>query len=329
MQPGDSNYHLFADLPIHLYPKNSDRFKAGHEPQAEFLEACYVMLKDAVPVGRFAFYENPDLLYEAQSAACIGSYECIDEEEVSSELLGRAIALARAKNYRFLIGPMEGSTWNSYRFSLNNDAPNFFMEPYHHLYYNQQFQAAGFKVVASYFSSLVQDIPSSETRLQNLKLRFEGLGARFRPMNPQRFEQDLEAIARLSLDGFAENFLYTPISVEDFVKRYSKLKDFLDPSLVYLAEDEAGALQAFIFGLKDYFDPKGESLIIKSMARKRNTPFKGVGRYLALKLMMEAKNQAYQKVIHALMIEENASRQISKKTNGKPYKAYQLYGLPL
>jgi L-amino acid N-acyltransferase YncA len=305
------------------------RFKLGNDPVSTYLEACYLLLDGDEPIGRLAFYENPGLIYENEGAACIGSYECIEDLEASDYLISCARKLAQGKGYAWLIGPMEGSTWNNYRFSKDNQHRNFFMEPYHHTYYNQQFLNAGFEEIADYYSNRDQTLDYDREELDNFERYCLDMGAVFRKLNMNDLKKDLTKIAQFSLDGFANNFLYTPIAVEAFVEKYEKLKHLFNPDLVWIVEDLKGEMQAFVFAIKDYMDPLNETVIVKSMVRRRSSPLRGIGSYLAGKIVQIAKDTGYKKVVHALMIRDNASMQISKKFTGDAYKSYALYGLKL
>ncbi len=325
--PGKSLYHLFEQLAHDLYLKGSARFKLGHDPVDAYLEGCYTLLKQGKPVGRFAFYENPSLEYQGQAAACIGSYECIPDQEASNILLKKAKDLAAQKKYQWLIGPMEGSTTNPYRFSQNNQSANFFMEPYHHIYYNKQFQNAGFQSIAEYFSNQTHSLQYSSSKTEALERDFIQKGATFRNINLMDLEVDLRKIATLSQEAFANNFLYTPIQVEEFISKYKKHSPLFDPRLIWIVEDQQKEIQAFLFAIKDYCDPNQETLIIKSMARKKNACFKGIGSILSKKVYQAAKELGYKKVIHAFIYQDNNSLALSKKFAGSPYKSYALYGL--
>ncbi len=325
--PGKSLYHLFDQLSHDLYLKGSSRFKLGHDPVVSHLEGCYTLLRHGKPVGRFAFYENPSLEYQGQAAACIGSYECIPDQKTSHLLLEKAKELAAQKKYQWLIGPMEGSTTHPYRFSQNNQSPNFFMEPYHHIYYNKQFQKAGFQSIAEYCSNQTSSFQYSQEAADQLEQNFIENGATFRNLNLKDLDSDLRKIAVLSQSAFADNFLYTPIQIEDFVTKYKKHSPLFDPRLIWIVEDQQQEMQAFLFAIKDYCDPKQETLIIKSMARKKTSSFKGIGSVLSAKAYQTAKALNYKKVIHAFIYQDNNSLSISKNFSGSPYKSYALYGL--
>ncbi len=330
---GAPDYGLFAELPKVLYPENSSRFLMGHDPVEPFLEGLYVLLKNGNPCGRFAFYENPKLNYKGTPAACIGSYECANDSTISSALLDYAKNITTQKGYKYLIGPMEGSTWNNHRFSSNNDHPNFFMEPYHHKYYNKHFEDAGFSVISDYFSNLDQELNVDIDQLNKFEKIYLEKGASFRNLNTNDLESEFQKLAEFSLEAFSENFLFTPVSVSDFVTKYKAIAAYIDPKLVWIVENKSGEIEAFIFSVPDHFEATKppSTLIIKSMARKKESSFRGIGSYLAGKTIQLAKDLGYTKVVHAFMIKDNASRAISDKyaTDGGFYKNYALYGIAL
>ena len=327
--PNEKDYAIFESIPKLLYKTNSQRFTLGHEPVNTHLEGCYVLLKNTIPVGRFAFYENPNLTYHNQPASCIGSYECLDDLDCSNYLLSHAKNLAKKKNYNWLIGPMDGSTWNGYRFSSHHETKNFFMEPYHHLYYTKQFTNVGFEVISKYVSNLATDLAFDPELLKKSAEEYRSQGAVIRNLRMDDFDNEMRKLAQCSIDWFENNFLYTPISVDEFVCKYTKLKPIFDPRLVWIIENKNGEINAFLFAIKDYWDPSNQTLIIKSLARKHNSPFKKIGAFLSGLLNQTATQLGYTKVIHAMMISENASLDISNKRSATSHKSYQLYGMKL
>jgi len=327
--PKDADFHLFTGVLDAVYSKDSPRFVMGFEPVLVHLEACYVLLENSKPIGRFAFYENSDLKYHNKTTASIGSYECIADDDASNVLLLYAKNLAKQKKYEFLIGPMEGSTWSNYRFSNSNEYPNFFMEPFHEINYNTHFTNNGFKTIAKYISNIDETLFVETEKLSKFEKYFTEKGAFFRRINLENLESDLSKIGNLSNQAFSSNFLFTPIAVPNFVNKYKAIAHLFNPDLTWLVENEVGELQAFIFAIKDYNDTSGETLIIKSMARLQTSNYKGIGSYLAAKVIQIAKEKGYKRMIHAFMIEDNNSVEVSEKYKIKTFKKYTLYGQEL
>lgn len=328
-RPGEYQYSLFNEFPKNIYSDGSQRFTLGNDPADSLLEGCYVLQQGGTVVGRFAFYENPQLIYNEEKVCTIGSFECINDPQVSSHLLSHAIYLAKSKGYTFVIGPMEGSTWNNYRFSDHNEHPNFFMEPYHHDYYPELFKKFGFKPISNYISNLDTDLKFEEDKISKFEQLYKQKGARFRNLDLSNLEMELLKIARFNNDAFSKNFLFTPITEDEFVAKYLPYRKFLNPELIWIVEDEKDEIQALSFSIKDYLNTTNNSLIIKSLARRSNSPYRGIGSYLVHKTYQLAKEQGYQSIVHALMINDNASVSLSQKYDGTDYKSYSLYGYKL
>lgn len=328
-KPEEDFYQLFEQVPHLLYPKDSQRFQLGNDPVNDYLVTCFVLLDNGTPVGRFVFYENPYLEYENKKTACIGSYECINDTKASKFLLRHGFEFAKGKGYSYLIGPMEGSTWNNYRFSLDNSFPNFFMEPYHPVYYNEQFQASGFVEIAHYLSNIDEDIHFDSALIEEFETNLKKEGVVLRGLNMDKLEEDLHKIAQFCNDNFSDNFLFTPIDNQRFVEKYMKLAKLFDPRLVFIVEDKNGDMEGLSFSIADFNDPEKKTNIVKSLVRKKDTNFKGIGAYLGAKTLQLTVNAGFSKIIHAFMIETNRSVKISEHYHVKKYKSYALYGKEL
>jgi L-amino acid N-acyltransferase YncA len=324
--PGEAAFEMFESLPKSLYPEGSWRERTGHEVATKHLKSCYVMLRNGSPVARFALYLNPDLKYEGMTTACIGSFETDSDVDGAQALIAVAKSCARNLGVEYLIGPMEGSTWNSHRFSAHNDAAPFFMEPYHHEHYNQAFEGAAFDVIGNYVSNLNETLQYDAPALAEYESKLAEKGGRVSPLNKDNFEQDIRRIGALSIEAFKDNFLYTAITVDEFAEKYLPLKNYMIPELVWMIENTDGEIQAIMFGVQDYFDTSGKTFIIKSLARKKDTPFRGAGSYLVDKVTQAAIELGFTRVIHAMIFEENVSKKMSQNYAGREYKRYRLYG---
>jgi len=325
--PGEKDFDLFQNLQNEIYSgKNINTGK--NNPVSLHLSACFVLLTGGIPKARFAYYRNPDLRYEGKSACTIGSYECVDDEIISKEILNFAKNIAKKDGYEFLIGPMEGSTWENYRFSLHNVIENFFMEPYNFQYYNNQFLRNGFSEIAGYFSNIDRKPEFDELQISEYEKLLKSENACVRNLNLNDFENELFKIGKFCIEAFKDNFLYTPISPEYFVSKYIKFKNYFVPELVEIVEKD-NEIHGFNFVIPNYNDPQKKSIICKSIARRFDSPFKGLGNYFAWKMNKTALKTGYSEVIHAFILSTNASRQLSGRFNGGAYKEYKLYGVSL
>jgi len=292
------------------------------------LISCWVLMDDEkkVPIGRFAFYINPELNYEDKKIGAVGKYACIDDNEAAKALFGQVEKIARESDCNMVIGPFDGSTWNDYRLNTKQKSDSFFLEPNYPTYYNTHFQQAGFAVLATYYSQATEVLSRNEDALNAQQQKYESAGAIFRQIDLGNYKEELEKIAHFSNKAFKENFLFSPIAIESFVEKYLMIKPIIDPTFVYLVNNQEGDLWALCFAIKNLNDPTGKTLIIKTLARTKDAPLKGIAYFLGAKTGAEAAKKGYTKVIHALMRSDNASRDASKRIDGEVISEYVLYG---
>jgi len=326
--PGDSDFHLFENLPKRLYPADSIRHRQQDTVSDDFLTACYVAVENGEAQARVALYGNPALTYKGRHAFSIGNYECVDDPGIASALLEH-VAQELAQPGAVLIGPMNGSTWENYRFSLDHNAPNFFLEPYHHLYYNDHFLAAGFAPVSHYSSNLDTRLSFDFTDVLQREEELLERGMIIRGIDVNNFENELQKLYGFISGSFAGNFLYTPADREAFSKKYRQAAAIIRPEYVLIAEDGKGEVTGFIFCYDDLFNTAEKSLVIKTLARKQSDEWKGLGQILANRVIRLAKARGYASIIHAFMISEGVSTFASQKFLGGNYKNYVLYGKTL
>lgn len=324
--PGDKIFHLFEDLPNEIYPADSVRFKHSETISGQFLQSCFILISENKVQARASLYNNPYLSYQNKKTFCIGNYESVNTENISYQFISYFFAEAKKNGAEYLIGPMNGSTWDNYRFSIHHNYPNFFLEPYHHLYYNDHFLHAGFTVIAKYFSSidtsLKYDNPDVIARENELK----NSGVTFRNICLTEYKTELERLYEFNSIAFKKNFLYSPLGKDEFFKKYANTKNVIDPDFVILAEDENKKLIGYFFCQHDFLNIKEKSLIIKTIARHPDKKWSGLGHVIGNMIYRKAVEKKYKSVIHAFMYEDGTSTTISKYFSGNIYKDYVLFG---
>jgi hypothetical protein len=249
--------------------------------------------------------------------AALGAFTC-ETGEAGAALLEVTMARLAAEGFGAVLGPMNGDTWASYRLVVDSDgAPPFLMEPHNPVFYPSAFEATGFAIVSRYFSA---------ERAVDARHPGRALppGHVFKPFGKSVGE--LEHIHALSLVAFAQNAFYAPITAERFIASYTPFLDKVDPDLVLLAEDEAGALKGFLFAVPNYAEGAAPgSVILKTYASLT----KGLGSALAAEFHRRAAVKGYRRVIHALMHEDNLSAMHSGNLGARVFRRYALWGKTL
>jgi hypothetical protein len=251
--------------------------------------------------------------------AALGAFSC-ETPEAGARVIDTAVAQLRGEGFGAVLGPMDGDTWGKHRLVVDSDGrPPFLMEPENPPYYPRAFDLAGFEVVSRYVSAERDaDVAPSETR--------PPAGLTLRNLNMANAEDDLRAIHALSLEAFKDNHFYVPISEETFLESYRPVLKFVDPELVFLAEDVTGDAKAFLFAIPDYNEGrKPKTVILKTYASRA----KGGGSMLANAFHEIARRKGYSRIIHALMHESNLSATHSDNAGGHVFRRYALWGRKL
>jgi len=327
--PGDNRFYLFENLPKQLYSAEALHQKHTEDFNIPFIHGYYVLSDNGEPKARAVLYENPGLFYQGKKAIAIGNYESVEDERISNKFLKYFIKEAQKLNANFLIGPLNGSTWNNYRFSLHNDYDNFLLELYHPVYYNQQFLSVGFKTIAHYTSKINTDLFCDHKEVLMKESKLLNAGVTIRNIDLANFNEELQNLYPFICVAFKDNFLFSSISMETFLEKYKKMASLINPGFVLIAEDEQSNIVGFIFCYDDLLNKKEKSLIIKTLARTQSKQWSGLGSVLANRIISLAKKQDYQSIIHAFMKDDGNSSEASKKFFGNIYKEYALYGLQL
>lgn len=261
----------------------------------------------------------------------VGGFHASDAAAAAAVLEASAGRLARA-GCSLAVGPMDGTTWRSYRFvSEAGSEPPFLFEPVHPPDWPAWWRAAGFTALASYTSTLARDLATRDPRVPALAGRLERAGVRLRPLDLSRIDAELGAIHDVSVEAFRDNFLYTPLSRESFLAQYRAVIPHVRPELVLLAE-QAGRVVGYVFMFPDLLEAKRgarvTTAIVKTLAVRPGRAFAGLGAWLLDRAHAEAHRLGFSRAVHAMMHEANVSRNLSART-AVILRRYLLLARPL
>ena len=212
--------------------------------------------------------------------AAIGAFEASDPAAANT-LLEKACARIRREGGRLAVGPINGTTWQSYRLvTERGDRPPFVMEPTHPDFYLAAWERAGFRPLAEFHSARMPPQTEGDPRIERVESRLGTLGVRIRNIDTDSFEEDLARIHEVSLVSFSGNFLYTPIPLEGFLDLYRPHRSKIRPEFIWIAE-QAGRGVGFCFCLPDLNQAaRGEpidTLVVKTLATLPDRAYAGLG----------------------------------------------------
>jgi GNAT superfamily N-acetyltransferase len=316
---------VFKSIPLSLYSPGTS---IASDVNKDYLKECLVVLESDKPIARLAIYFNEFILIDNEKTALIGNYECIDDDVVAAFILEEAFRIIRNSGIHRVLGPMNGSTWDHYRFKSSDNLP-FLSEAQNNPWYIRQFESAGFQKCAHYFSALDRrmesDRPSWIEREQELKQ----LGMSIRGMRLEHLEEELRSIYQFNLIAFTKNEFYTPISDDRFLEKYLPLKALIQPDLVRIAENSSGEMIGYIFCFLNLLNRDEKQLIIKTIARHPDKEWRGLGQAMASEVIRFAKSIGCSSIIHAYMFDDGTSAPVSANNNGENWAQYVLFAKTL
>jgi GNAT superfamily N-acetyltransferase len=287
------------------------------------------------PNGRVSAYcslwwkQTPQ--YSRGIVGAIGHYASVDDEAAAA-LLKEAVTRLQENGCTLVVGPMDGNTWRSYRFVTDSGVgqspePPFFLEPSNPPEWPRQFEQEGFAKLAGYYSALNSDLARPDERIEPMAARLESAGVRIRSALNSDLKEQLRRIYKVSRVAFTRNFLYTELAKEGFVAQYTGLLDRIRPELLLLAE-VGKDLVGYIFAIPDLAQAaRGcaiDTFLIKTVAILPEPALRGLGGLLVSRAQQAGHRLGFRRCIHALMHEDNVSRNISNHY-AETMRRYTLY----
>jgi hypothetical protein len=261
------------------------------------------------------YLDGPD--WDGVPAATIGNVSFRDPE-AGAVLLAEAIQTLRAAGRDRVLGPMDGTTWQRYRFVSETDgSPAFLLEPTNRPEEPAIFAAAGFAPVARYFSArmaLAEANPAPPPPTDAFDIEtWDGT-------DPDGLFREVFA---LSVASFARNAFFTPITEPEFLALYRPVVPLMVRDLIFLARRPDRSLAGYLFAIPNYAEgPKPASVILKTYASLE----RGAGRHLLYACHAAARTLGYQTIIHALIHDDNVSADRSHREGARIFRRYALLG---
>jgi GNAT superfamily N-acetyltransferase len=279
--------------------------------------------RGAAVVGSASLWHRSTPSHRGGSTALLGSIEALDATALSA-MIEAAAGVAAAIGARTLLGPIDGSTWRSYRTVVaSNGSPPFRMEPNTPAWWPDAFARAGCTPDLEYRSE-VDTVPPTRREVEAIAELEAGHlrdGIVVRTIDRVAKDAALEALHTLSMIGFAENPLFTPLDRSSFDAAYAPLLDRVPPPLALVAFEgestDAAHAVGFMFG---FLEPNWPShggppaVVLKTIAVRPEFRGLRLGRLLLERCRLAGWTLGARSTIYALMHEANRSTQMTTPT---------------
>lgn len=187
-------------------------------------------------------------IYPGDETAYFGFFESDDELGACQCLLDRACKLAKEKDCKKIIGPVDASFWIRYRFKSNHFESSYTGEPYNKPYYTQLWAQCGFQISEEYFSNRYQKVQKGYENEQFQKRLQAKLSEGYEIKSPTKhiFDKTLVEVYDLLIELYRSFPAYKYVTREEFVQLYGYLKHILRYNMVKMAYDHGKAVGFFI-----------------------------------------------------------------------------------
>ena len=286
-----------------------------------------------IVIGSLHLWHNrPD--YNGRKTSYIGNVNIHEKYRKDEEqLFNKIFEELKKEGIETIIGPLNGTTWNTYRYVTEKGSRRqFLLEPWNEDYSVSLFEKLGFKPLAGYISTVMEGMDSDGRRNLNKKIEKLKKFDYYKDIKVESAEnKDLMAVLNkvydLTVEAFKNNFLYSELEREIFLKMYMSYEDKIIKKffkMLYLGDELIG----YVFGIPNYtelgYKGKIDTIILKTIAVSPEYNGKGMGYILINSLVEEAEKEGYENVIYALMHESNVSKNIGLLL-GNMLRKYTLF----
>jgi len=280
----------------------------------------------------YLWHNRPD--YNGRKTSYIGNVNIYEKYRKDEEqLFNKVFEELKKEGIETIIGPLNGTTWNTYRYVTEKGSRRqFLLEPWNEDYSVSLFEKLDFKHLAGYISTVMEGMNSDGRKNLNKKIEKLKKFDYYEDIRVESAENKdlltvLNKVYDLTVEAFKNNFLYSELEREIFLKMYMSYEDKIIKKffkMLYLGDELIG----YVFGIPDYaelgYKGKIDTIILKTIAVSPIYNGKGMGYILINSLVEEAEKEGYENVIYALMHQSNVSKNIGLLL-GNMLRKYTLF----
>jgi hypothetical protein len=188
----------------------------------------------------------------ADDRGYLGFFDCMDDYDASRQALEAACEWLMSCGVSRVVGPIDLSIWNRYRFMLaGHERPRFAGEPRNPPYYPAAFERFGFRLGPRWHTWDLDRAAVSALLAASAARGRAAAGHTAVLMRRDVFDHEIAKLHDIVCDTFRNNFAFSPVPLALFRDRFAFLRDCLFPGLAFFVEDEAGRVVGFMFGYPD------------------------------------------------------------------------------
>jgi len=222
----------------HLDPRKNPYFGVAEV-------AYWTARRGARPVGRISAQVNrAHLERHGDSTGHFGFLEAIDDPAVFAALTAAAEAWLAERGLERVVGPFSLSVNDESGLLVDGfDTPPYLMMGHARPYYAGHLEACGYRKAVdmiAYLYDLASEPPTSVGKAIERLSRERGV--RIRPLDMGRYGEEVETVAEIFNDAWADNWSFVPLSPPDIAFLAKNLRPLISPGHAAIAERDGEAL---------------------------------------------------------------------------------------
>ena len=319
-----NDFSVFKSYYLRLTEVLNNEPKAINEVYPNRKKEYFIQLNsEEEVVATTVLFSDTLMKVEDKPVVCFGFFESKNDKE-AVRLLFSAIR-SEMKSDQILFGPMNGSTWDSYRVAINLVDASFPLDITNPDYYPSLLEEAGLTIAKSYASHIDKNFIYDKEKIAAKKAQLLSQGATIRNINLDQFDTELDKVYDLCMSSFTKSFLFSTIERDEFKARYILMKPYLQAEYIWFLVDEQDDLKGMMFALSFPGPNQTKGYMAKTLARVPDQKYAGIGSVLSGILIEKAKSDGCSFGVHAFMEADNVSNILSGRFSGEAAKRYHLY----
>ncbi len=355
---------LYRGHPYWVRPLAAERNLAVDTRNNPFYQRAelelFLALRRGKPVGRMAAILNhAHNDYHREQTGFFGFFEAIDDVEATRGLLEAVESWHGARGMRQLRGPVNPSMDAECGVLIEGfDSSPAILMPYNPPYYAEHLEACALQKVIDLLAYELQD-----RRLQDLlrqrdhlekivrRLQKKKPSLRIRQFDRRHFHRDALILREVFDEARHRNYGYVPSTDEEYQVLIRKMRQMLDPELVFILEWE-GRPVGCVVGVPDWNialkrsarTPGPLRLLNLALQRKHIDNLRviavaiaeefrrtGILSFLILQILDTGIRKGYRRAEMSWIAEDNTVNiaTLERTFDVKPFKRYRIYGKPI
>ncbi len=350
-------WEIYKNIPQWVPPLIIDQLELLSKEKHPFHKHAeveyFIAMDNGKIVGRIAglVNHNHNKLYNDKTGF-FGFFECINDQNVANLLFESAESYLRKKGMERMIGPMNFSTNEEIGLLIEGfEYPPVVMMSYNPYYYISLYENYGLKKIKELYAWQVTKDTVSPEKIKLMERIIRELNTdkriRIRSVNMKNFKSEVEKIKLIYNDAWSDNWGFVPFTDDEFYHLAKKLKQVVDPRLVFIVEFEGEPI-GFSLALPDINKalkkingrllPFGIFKLIKeakkiknmrviTMGVRKGFRLRGIDAYFYYYTITKGIEYGYYEAEMSWILDDNAPmNRLLEHLGAKIYKKYGIYG---